>query len=165
MSLRQYFQAISVVHPASIVSFVTVFVNLGLNLVLVYGVSSLGFHGLGIHGSPLATLVSMIFQLVTFYTFAMLWKQYHKKFWDGWTFESFSRPRVCRFLSFVVPCVDMFGELGVLVYDADDRRMRDKANVATRSVFYQLWFVLFSFYWGWGLTKFELQNVLRWTSR
>ena len=153
MSLRQYFQAISVVHPASIVSLVTVFVNLGLNLVLVFGISSLGFHGLGIHGSALATLVSMIFQLVTFYMFAIFWKQYHKKFWGGWTFESFSRERVSRFLSLCGPmcigiCLENWGYSFMTLMTG---RMHDKANVATHSVFYQLWFVLFSFYWGWGL--------------
>eukprot|EP00938_MAST-03A_sp_MAST-3A-sp1_P007280 g7280.t1 len=108
MSLRQYFQAISVVHPASIVSFVTVFVNLGLNLVLVFGISSLGFHGL---------------------------------------------ERVSRFLRLCGPmcigiCLENWGYSFMTLMTG---RMHDKANVATHSVFYQLWFVLFSFYWGWGL--------------
>ena len=60
MAIRQYFQALKVVQPATIVSLLTIGVNVGLNQIFVFGVSE--WTGLGLRGSPLATFFSMLFQ-------------------------------------------------------------------------------------------------------
>ena len=101
MALRQFFQAVQIVLPATIVSAATIGVNVGLNALLVNGVGEWG--GMGLEGSPIATLVSMLFQLGSFLCFTVLWKKYHAPFWGGWTRESFRKDRVTKFLKLVVP--------------------------------------------------------------
>jgi MATE family multidrug resistance protein len=61
MALRQYMQAAEIVTPAAIVSGGTVAVNIGLNQLLIWGVGA--WPGLGFVGSPVATPMSMVFQL------------------------------------------------------------------------------------------------------
>jgi len=100
MALRQFFQAAQIVVPATIVSLLTIGLNILLNQVLVDGIG--GFRGLGIRGSPLATVASYVFQISVFMSI-MICKGYFSKYWDGWTWASFRKDRVLKLLRLVVP--------------------------------------------------------------
>ena len=104
MAVRQFFQAVQIVLPATIVSAATIAVNVGLNALLVNGAG--GWGGMGLQGSPLATLVSMLFQLGSFLCFTVLWKKYHAPFCSS-TFSAFrcTRLRALRALRVLpAPC-------------------------------------------------------------
>lgn len=62
MAVRQYCQAMKVVRPAMIVSLVAVGLNVGVNQLLVFG-DGADFSGFGLIGSPLATSISLTFQV------------------------------------------------------------------------------------------------------
>lgn len=152
MALRQLFQAMQVVRPASVVSGLTVGVNFALNYLLVFGVSG-AFDGLGVRGSATATLLSMIFQLTAFLSYAVLWKKYHKPYWGGWTLDSFQRHRVRRFLRLTMPMVVGIAleQWGYEVITLLSGRLCGHAIVSTNAIFYNIWMIMWSFYWGFGL--------------
>lgn len=87
MAIRQYFQALQIVHPATIVSIISVGINVLLNQILIYGLHlnifnnkiNINFKGLGFIGSPLATTFSLTFQLSLFCCYAILYKKYPTK--------------------------------------------------------------------------------------
>ena len=110
------------------------------------------FAGFGFAGSPLSTTTSLLLQAAMFYVFCFHIKKYHNIFWGGWSRESFSKFRIGIFIKVAVPmaigyCVEdwgvqllsfVSGELGPL-------------EVATISIQFNIWGVLWAFYWGWGL--------------
>lgn len=75
MAIRQYFQALQIVHPATIVSITSVGINVALNQILIHGLHlnifngfiNIQFDGLGFIGSPLATTCSLTFQVNKFH--------------------------------------------------------------------------------------------------
>ncbi len=61
------------------------------------------FAGFGFPGSPIATATTMWFQMGSFCLFCFSIKQFHKKYWSGWTCTSFRKDRVSKYLKIVVP--------------------------------------------------------------
>jgi len=149
MALRQFFQAAQIVIPATIVSLLTIGVNILLNQVFVKGIA--GFGGLGIKGSPLATLCAFFFQISTFLSI-MIYMGYFKKYWDGWTWESFRYDRVKKLFRLALPLsLGVFLENGGWqVVTLGTGRLGD-VNVAAMSILYMTWGILWAFYWGFGL--------------
>jgi MATE family multidrug resistance protein len=152
MAIRQFFQAMQIVRPATIVSALTVGVNIGLNQLLIFGIPSAGWDGWGFAGSPLATTFSLFFQLAVFYTYAIAYKQYHKPYWGGWTLNSFKKERVVAFLKVVAPMTigGAFENWGFQVVTFASGRLGTDAAAAMQ-VMYAVWGILWAFYWGWGL--------------
>ncbi|KAF0690417.1 Aste57867_18149 [Aphanomyces stellatus] len=99
--LTTYFAAQGVIMPATVCSGITVVLNIVFNQVFIYG--AFGFEGLGFVGSPLATVVSSCLQLLMFVTYTIWYKQYHVKYWGGWTWECVSKERLMVFLPLAVP--------------------------------------------------------------
>lgn len=149
MALRQFFQAAQIVIPATIVSLLTIGVNILLNQVLVNGMG--GFGGMGLTGSPLATLCAFFFQISTFLGI-MIYMEYFKKYWDGWTWESFSKARIKKLLSLALPL-----SLGVFLENGGWQVLTlatgrlGEVNVSAMSILYSTWGILWAFYWGFGL--------------
>jgi len=83
----------------------TVFINLGLNQALVFGIPAIGFGGFGFHGSPLATCIALFLQMAIFVTYSFGWKRVHiqQRAWPGLTLKSFRPNRVKSFLELAVP--------------------------------------------------------------
>lgn len=150
MAVRQYFQALQIVMPATIVSFLTIGVNVGLNYLLVFGVSTWG--GLALRGSPLATLGSMLFQLGAFLGYAVVYKGYHKPYWGGWSMDSLRKERVREFMKLVVPMTigNCMNNWGFQIITFISGRLA-QADVAVMAICYNIWGILWAFYWGWGL--------------
>ena len=61
------------------------------------------WHGWGLVGSPLATTLSLCFQLGVFISYAFCWKGHHREYWPGWCRSSFEYSRVRRYLKVVLP--------------------------------------------------------------
>ena len=160
MAIRQYFQALQIVHPATIVSVLSVGMNLLLNQVLIYGVHidwhniQIEWNGLGFIGSPLATTCSLIFQLTSFCLYAVLFKQYPKKSgaWGGFTIQSFQWNRIKNFFKVIGP---------MMIGDATENwsyqvivmicGILPDSDVAANTVIFNLWGILWSIFWGVGL--------------
>ncbi|ETW08427.1 hypothetical protein H310_01010 [Aphanomyces invadans] len=100
-ALTAYFAAQGIVIPATICSVVTMGFNVVFNQVLIHGVG--GWSGLGFVGSPLATMASTVLQLVLFVLYTIVWKEYHKPCWGGWTWECVKKDRLDVFLALAIP--------------------------------------------------------------
>jgi len=149
MIIRQYFQAMQIVTPAMVVSGLTVGFNYAMNLVFVPEDGPVGW---GLKGSPFATFVSMIFQLVVFLAYTVVYKQYHKPYWGGWSLDFMAKTRVERFLKMVVPmAVGIVLENSGLQLISFSTGHIGEANIAAHAILCSLWGVLWSLYWGCGL--------------
>lgn len=80
-SLSAFFQAQSSVLPALLVSSIMLFVNIGLNYMLIFGVGS--SKGLGFLGSPLATAITSAL-LLLIYWIVMFPVLKQNEYWCGW---------------------------------------------------------------------------------
>ena len=60
-AIRQFYQAQEIVMPSTVVSALSVGVNVGFNYLFIYGFGS--WEGLGFIGSPLATAAAFVFQV------------------------------------------------------------------------------------------------------
>jgi len=159
-AVRQYFQAQSVVYPATVTSVMSVGVNIIGNFILIYGIGS--WKGLGFIGSPLATFFAAIFQNTAFWLYTCWWHELHKKTWKGWSLECLSAIRISRFcrLAFsltlkialdewVYSCISFMASLIGPIY------------VASMGILNGLWGLLFAFYWGFGCpTQIRTANYL-----
>eukprot|EP01084_Bolivina_argentea_P137513 242191_1 len=162
MAIRQYFQALQIVHPATIVSILSVGVNVLLNQIFIYGCNinifnghiKLKFNGLGFRGSPIATACSLTFQLTIFSLYAIIYKKYPIKAgaWNGWTYKSFAWNRIKNFFKVIGPlmigdCTENWSyQVVVLVCGT-----LPNADVAANTVIFTVWGVLWSVFWGIGL--------------
>jgi len=148
-ALRQFFQAAQIVIPATIVSLLTIGVNIGLNQLLVFGIA--GFGGWGMKGSPIATVLSFIFQISVF-MMIMLSKGYFREYWGGWSWSSFRRDRVVKLLSLGLPLtLNNFVETGGWQVVTIGTSKLGEVQVAAMSILYTTWGILWAFYWGFGL--------------
>jgi len=152
MAIRQFFQAIQIVMPATIVSAATLGLNVWLNAALVMGWGIPGWEGLGLKGSPIATFLSMVFQIVGFLGFTVWWKGYHTPYWGGWSMQSFRRDRVQQYLALVVPMTigNALQNWGFQVITIASGRLAT-IDIAAMSICYSIYGILWAFYWGWGL--------------
>jgi len=154
MCIRQYFQTLSVVTPAAVVSFLTVGFNFWMNLIFV---PADGVFGWGLKGSPFATFLSMIFQIVCFSSYVIGYKKYHKDFWGGWTWAFLKPHRVKHFMNLVLPMAIgmIFENSGYqLITFATGRIGTEEtreALIAANAILGSLWGVLWALYWGAGL--------------
>ena len=131
MALRQYFQSMRVVLPATFVSVICIGINIGLNQLFIYGINiellnsmKFEFNGFGFIGSPIATSFSYVIQLLMFTIYVVCYKKYHKmkKTWNGWQCkESFEWYRIKNFFSIVAPLMladasENWGMLFICIY-------------------------------------------------
>ncbi|KAF0689385.1 Aste57867_19147 [Aphanomyces stellatus] len=100
-ALTAYFATQGVVMPSTVCSVLTMLLNIVFNQVLIHG--AFGWRGLGFIGSPLATLMSTLVQLVAFVGYTIVWKRYHERFWGGWTWACVSKAHVDGFLALAMP--------------------------------------------------------------
>ncbi|TMW62602.1 hypothetical protein Poli38472_005220 [Pythium oligandrum] len=96
-----YFASQGIIMPATICSALTMVLNIFFNQFFIYG--AFGWKGLGFIGSPLATVTSTCIQLTLFLLYTVVWKQYHKQYWGGWTKECLRKDRLQVFLSLAIP--------------------------------------------------------------
>ena len=158
MAIRQYFQALQIVLPATIVSSICVGINVGLNAFLIYGVHwnniGINWNGFGFIGSPLATSASMIVQIVLFCTFAIGIKQYpkKKKAWNGWTWKSFQWQRVKNFLSILLPIMigDVSENWAYQIVTLLSAKLVSE-DIAAMNIVFNIWAMLWAVFWGLGL--------------
>eukprot|EP00050_Salpingoeca_kvevrii_P009614 m.309714 g.309714 ORF g.309714 m.309714 type:complete len:502 (+) comp23607_c0_seq1:54-1559(+) len=150
VALRQYFQAISIVQPASVVSFVMIFFNMGLNAFFIKGVGS--WEGLGFRGSPIATSSSYFLQLFFFYIYAIWWKQYHSDTWPAIKFSNMTLSRLRTFLGMAIPTgFTMFMEESVYQIMTLMAGHLGKTPVDALSALFNTWGLCWALWWGFGL--------------
>jgi len=160
MAIRQYFQAMQIVLPATVVSWISVGINILLNSILIHGLHintnsiNINWNGLGFIGSPLATTCSITFQLLLFVSFTILYKRYpcKKHMWGGFTMKSFKKDRIIEFFKVIGPMTigDASESWGIQVVVLSTATLPSK-DVASINVVYQVWGMLWSVFWGIGL--------------
>ena len=110
MAIRGYLQSIEVILPLTIVPIITITFDAAMNYFLIYGITinifniNIDWNGLGFIGSPLATLSSVLLQLILFYMWCFMYKKHHikKNAWSKWSLKSFEISRIKRFSKIMV---------------------------------------------------------------
>eukprot|EP01084_Bolivina_argentea_P295397 508549_1 len=154
MAITQYFQALQIVRPATVVSVLAIAINISLNQILIHGLPILQFNGFGFKGAPIATTCSATLQLIIFYLYSIVYRKYPIKSnaWGGWSVKSFQWNRIKNFFKIIIPI--MIGDasenwsLQVMVIIFGSLSEND---VAANVVMFDLWYVLWSVFWGIGL--------------
>eukprot|EP01139_Manchomonas_bermudensis_P002152 Amastigsp_a3862_15.p1 type:complete len:515 gc:universal Amastigsp_a3862_15:87-1631(+) len=147
--LQAYFQTIDVVQPALVVNATFVAVNLGANLLLVFGIPG-RWGGLGFAGSPLATTLSRWLMLVVYCAYVFGWSRAHVSTWSGWTRAAFSRARLRVFLleQSLPALIGGVLEEWQLQLIAGFAVMLGPIDVATHNSILEVFFLLTSFMFG-----------------
>ena len=84
-AIRLYHQSLEIVTPFTIISTITIILNIAGNQLWLYGLDiniggwRIKFDGLGFIGSPLATSASVCLQLIMYYLWGFKIKKYHIK--------------------------------------------------------------------------------------
>eukprot|EP00049_Salpingoeca_infusionum_P013467 m.251614 g.251614 ORF g.251614 m.251614 type:complete len:549 (+) comp15457_c0_seq2:115-1761(+) len=148
--VRQYFQVQGIVMPATTVSFLSIFVNIGFNQLFIYGVGS--WKGLGFIGSPIASASTIGFQCTSYYVYTVLIQRYHEKTWDGWHWTSFGWKRMKAFMAIAAPS----GLATVADESVFQALMMLSAKVSTTAVatlgiYFQWYSIVWAIWWGIGL--------------
>ncbi|OQR95502.1 Multidrug/Oligosaccharidyl-lipid/Polysaccharide (MOP) Flippase Superfamily [Thraustotheca clavata] len=99
--MRQYLQAMNIVAPTTIIGTIAIFLAIGANTVLIYGVGD--WQGFGFDGSALATVCASWFQPFALFMYAFVYRGYHKQAWGGWKISAYTKDRWATFLRMAVP--------------------------------------------------------------
>lgn len=152
MQIRQWFQALQIVYPATVVSALSVGTNVLFNQLFIHGIPGTSFEGLGFIGSPIATAVSYTFQLSLFCSYVFLYRGYHKEFWGGWSADNFTAARWRKFLAVVIPMQvgNALQSWGAQLLSMLSLRLGN-ADAAAMAIMSRIWGMLWAFYWGFGL--------------
>lgn len=150
MIIRQFFQSMQIVRPAMVVSIITVGFNYAMNALFVPLDGPVAW---GLKGSPFATFLSMLFQIISFCVYCIWYKGYHQAYWGGWDLKSsLEKSRVKRFFAMVIPmAVGIVLENSGLQLITFSTGHIGKANISANAVLGSLWGILWGFYWGFGL--------------
>ncbi|CAH0515798.1 unnamed protein product [Peronospora belbahrii] len=158
--LRQYLQAMGILLPTTVVGVVSIFVAAGSNSVLIYGIGS--WHGLGFIGSPIATVVASWFQPLALFSYAILYKHYHRRAWYGWNIHALTLCRLRSYLRVAGPISsnsfvsNLANALVALVAAKLGARI-----IAANAVVSSLWSLLWALFWGYGCaTQIRVANYL-----
>ncbi|ETV67299.1 hypothetical protein H257_16533 [Aphanomyces astaci] len=84
--LTVYFNSQQIVLPTAIVSVSFVVVHVGMNVLVVFGVPSWGWAGLGFAGLPIVMCITMYGRLGVYLLYMMWYRQHHAKSWV-WNLE------------------------------------------------------------------------------
>jgi len=158
--MRQYFQAMGIMWPTTIVGITSIAVTILANYVLIYGMG--GWSGLGFVGSPLATVVASWFQPLLLFSICVLWKKYHKNAWFGWKREALSVERLKIFCKIALPIAgnSFVANLAQSLVTLVAARMGAEV-VAANAVIQGLWSMLWAFFWGYGCsTQVRVANFM-----
>jgi len=106
-ALSMWLEAMEIVWPTTIISIVFIGINFLLNWVLVGGMGGLvdGFDGIGFRGSPIATAISKLLQIVALWAWVFPVCGLHRKHgtWRPWGTHLFDLRLVGTFLRLGVP--------------------------------------------------------------
>ncbi|RHZ14086.1 hypothetical protein DYB31_000948 [Aphanomyces astaci] len=84
--LTVYFNSQQIVLPTAVVSVSFVVVHVGMNVLVVFGVPSWGWTGLGFVGLPIVMCITMYGRLGVYLLYMMWYRQHHAKSWV-WNLE------------------------------------------------------------------------------
>jgi multidrug resistance protein, MATE family len=104
-ALSMWTESLEVVWPVTIISIVFIGINFLLNWVFVNGGMVPGWNGLGLVGSPIATAVSKMLQIISLWLWIFPVGKTAKKLdvWHGWSRKALDWRFVCTFLRLGVP--------------------------------------------------------------
>jgi MATE family, multidrug and toxin extrusion protein len=105
-ALAVWLEALEIVVPQTIISIIFIFVNVALNVLLVFGFVPLGakdgWAGMGLVGSPLATTISKFLQLFALLAYAAR-VPLVRRCWPGWTTACLKMRLVIEFFKLGIP--------------------------------------------------------------
>eukprot|EP00124_Ichthyophonus_hoferi_P004952 Ihof_evm3s622 gene=Ihof_evmTU3s622 len=147
--MRQYFQAMGIMWPTTIVGSLSIGVAAVCNYVFIYGIGS--WNGLGFIGSPLATVMASWFQPIALYLICVQWKGYHKQAWSGWDRNAYSYGRLKTFLTIAGPMASnsLVSNLANSMVALVAAHMGSNI-IAANAVISGLWGLLWAIFWGFG---------------
>lgn len=103
--MRFYFQARGLPRPAMYNNLIFLFVNAGLNWILVMGGPFRSWNGFGFVGAAISISISRTMQSLCYYLYMFVYKAYHKAAWpdQGWSLVHHTRDRTLEFMRQSVP--------------------------------------------------------------
>jgi MATE family multidrug resistance protein len=106
--MRFYFQARGLPRPAMYNNIIFLFVNAGLNWILVMGGPFrwwYGWNGFGFIGAAISISISRTMQSVCYYLYMFVYKEYHKEAWpeQGWSLVHHTQDRTLEFMRQSLP--------------------------------------------------------------
>eukprot|EP00045_Choanoeca_perplexa_P012931 m.143987 g.143987 ORF g.143987 m.143987 type:complete len:528 (+) comp16183_c0_seq1:201-1784(+) len=150
-AIRQYFQAQGIVLPATVVSLVSIPINLGYNQLLIHGIPKV-WNGYGFIGGPMATAATVTTQLVMFCGYMFWYKQHHVPTWPGWSWSHFTSKRIQAHLGVALPLglALMFDESVFQALVLMAGRFTE-VDVDAMGVLFQVFGIVWGVWWGLGL--------------
>lgn len=158
--LRQYFQAMGILMPTTIVNICSIFLAVGGNRVFIHGIA--GWKGLGFVGSPLSTVVAAWFQPCMLFAYCVLYKKHHRRGWAGWSRKALTP---CRFKIFAMVAGPIAGNsfvtnLANTLVSLVAAKLGPE-TIAANAVISGLWGLLWGLFWGYGCaTQVRVANCL-----
>ncbi|DAZ94753.1 TPA: hypothetical protein N0F65_011569 [Lagenidium giganteum] len=158
--LRQYFQAIGIIYPTTLVGAMSIIVAICGNYVFIYGIGS--WQGLGFVGSPLSTVFASWFQPIALFSFNFLYKKYHRRAWGGWNWKALTLCRLRAFITIAGPIAgnSFASNLANALISLVAARLGPQ-TIAANAVISGLWGLLWALFWGYGCaTQVRVANYL-----
>eukprot|EP00123_Amoebidium_parasiticum_P012288 comp21254_c0_seq1/m.28966 comp21254_c0_seq1/g.28966 ORF comp21254_c0_seq1/g.28966 comp21254_c0_seq1/m.28966 type:complete len:552 (-) comp21254_c0_seq1:439-2094(-) len=158
--MRQYFQAMGIMWPTTVVGSLSIGVAAICNYVFIYGIGE--WEGFGFVGSPLATVVACWFQPLALFLICVVWKGYHKQAWEGWDTSAYTWDRLITFLSIAGPMASnsFVSNLANSLVSLIAAKMGSNI-IAANAVVSGLWGMLWAVFWGFGCaTQVRVANYM-----
>ncbi|OQR83575.1 Multidrug/Oligosaccharidyl-lipid/Polysaccharide (MOP) Flippase Superfamily [Achlya hypogyna] len=158
--MRQYLQAMGIVAPTTAIGTISIFLAVGANSVLIYGVGD--WPGLGFDGSAVATVLASWFQPAALFLYAFVYKQYYKRAWGGWHLSAYTKERWVTFLRMAIPLalIDGFTTLANSCMSLIAAYMGAEV-LASNAILLTFWGLLWALFWGFGCaTQVKVANHL-----
>eukprot|EP00730_Choanoeca_flexa_P014464 TRINITY_DN6334_c0_g1_i1.p1 TRINITY_DN6334_c0_g1~~TRINITY_DN6334_c0_g1_i1.p1 ORF type:complete len:538 (+),score=75.22 TRINITY_DN6334_c0_g1_i1:160-1773(+) len=149
--VRQYFQSQRIVLPATIVSLISLPINVGYNQLFIHGIPNV-FNGFGFIGGPMATAATVTTQLVTYCVYMFWYRKLHVPTWPGLSWQHFTWQRLQAHLGIALP-------LGIAIV-CDESVFQSLVLMAGRftevdvdamGVLFQVFGIVWAIWWGLGL--------------
>eukprot|EP01062_Namystynia_karyoxenos_P062426 TRINITY_DN55306_c0_g1_i1.p1 TRINITY_DN55306_c0_g1~~TRINITY_DN55306_c0_g1_i1.p1 ORF type:complete len:500 (+),score=113.89 TRINITY_DN55306_c0_g1_i1:133-1632(+) len=150
-AVRFFFQAQGVILPATVVTWLALGADVGMNALFIHGAG--GWDGMGFQGSPAASAGSMVLQIVLFLPVVCWWRRAgNTQCWPGWFKNVFTADRLRTMTSQgLYRALTMQTQQWSLTVVSCLVARLGNTEVAAHSVLLNLQLVLWALTWGWGL--------------
>uniref|UniRef100_K3XC79 Polysaccharide biosynthesis protein C-terminal domain-containing protein n=1 Tax=Globisporangium ultimum (strain ATCC 200006 / CBS 805.95 / DAOM BR144) TaxID=431595 RepID=K3XC79_GLOUD len=129
---RQYFQALGILLPTTVVDVTSICIAIATNYVFIYGLGG-AWPSLGFIGSSLSTVFASWFQPTALFLYNCGYRKYHLHAWGDWNRKALT---LCRFKAFVTIAGPIAGN--------------SFASNLANAVISGMWGMLWALFWGYG---------------
>ncbi|KAF1333686.1 Multidrug/oligosaccharidyl-lipid/polysaccharide, partial [Globisporangium splendens] len=161
LAARQYFQALGILLPTTVVGVTSICTAIATNYVFIYGLGG-AWSGLGFIGSPLSTVFASWFQPTALFLYNCDYRKYHLRAWGDWNRKTLT---LCRFKAFTTIAGPIAGNsfasnLANALVSLVAAKLGAQ-TIAANAVISGMWGMLWALSWGYGCaTQVRVANYL-----